>query len=315
MVLVFGSINIDLVARVPRFPGAGETISGSSFAMYPGGKGANQALASARSGSSTRLAGAVGRDAFAEPALALLEEAGVDLAGVARVDQSTGCATILVSDAGENMIASVPGANALADPDAIPDALITRSSTVSLQHEVPVAANEALIGRARRNGSRIVLNASPWRPLTLESLRAIDCLIVNEAEAASLADGFRWPPTPNDLALAATRAIKGLTLVVTSGKRGALAARGDEVLHAEAPRVRAIDTTGAGDAFAGTFIATLDSNAPLADALRRAVAAGSLACTASGAQPSFAKRADVDAMLARIGPVRSQSSQNLTNRK
>ncbi len=307
MVLVFGSINIDLVARVARFPAAGETLSGSSFAMHPGGKGANQALAAARSGASTRLAGAVGRDAFANPALALLEEAGVDLASVARVDRPTGCATILVSDAGENMIVSVPGANALADPTAIPDALITRSSTVSLQHEIPAAANETLILRARRNGSRVVLNASPWRTLTLESLRSIDCLIVNESEAASLADGFNWPAAPNDLALAATRAVKGLILVVTLGERGALVACGNEVLRAEAPRVRVVDTTGSGDAFAGTFIAALDSNAALADALGRAVAAGSLACTAAGAQPSFAKRLDIDAMLVRVGATRSRS--------
>ena len=112
MVLVFGSINIDLVTRVERFPGPGETVSGISFAIYPGGKGANQALASARAGAPTWLAGAVGRDAFAATALALVSEAAVDLAYVARVEQATGCATILVSATGENLIVSVPGANA-----------------------------------------------------------------------------------------------------------------------------------------------------------------------------------------------------------
>lgn len=190
-----------------RFPEPGETVSGKSFAVYPGGKGANQALASARAGAPTRLAGAVGRDAFAAPALALLEKAGVDLAYVVRVDQGTGCATILVSDSGENVIVSVPGANASADAASIPDAVLTRSSTVSLQHEVPDAANRVLIGRARQNGSRVVLNASPWRPLSLDTLYSVDCLIINESEAIALAATFGWPTSPQEIALAATSAL------------------------------------------------------------------------------------------------------------
>ena len=306
MVLVFGSINIDLVSRVERFPDPGETVSGGSFAIYPGGKGANQALASARAGAPTWLAGAVGRDAFADAALALVGEAGVDLAHVARVDQPTGCATILVSDTGENMIVSVPGANASADPHTIPDALLTRSSTVSLQHELPAAANQALIERAHRNGSRIVLNASPWRPVSLETLRSIHCLIVNEHEAAALAADLGWPSSSQDLALAAAAAVGTLTVVATLGEGGALAARGSAFLRVPAPAVRAIDTTGAGDAFAGTFIAALDGGASLDEALRRAVAAGSLACAASGAQPSFPERSAVDSVLEQIGSPASQ---------
>jgi ribokinase len=308
VVLVFGSINIDLIARVERFPVAGETVSGRTFTMHPGGKGANQALASARASATTRLAGAVGRDAFAAPALALLEEAGVDLEYVARVDDATGCAAILVSDAAENMIVSVSGANALANPGTIPDKILTPSSTVSLQHEIPADANRALIDRARRNGSRIVLNASPWRALSLDTLRSVDYLIVNESEATALATTFGWPTRPHDLALAAASAVEHLTMVITSGSQGALAARGRDLLRAYAPSVDAIDTTGAGDAFAGTFIALLDKNAPLPDALRRAVAVGSLACTGAGAQPSYPYPPAVDAILDRVGPVESQCS-------
>jgi ribokinase len=305
MVLVFGSINVDLVSRVERFPVPGETVAGRSFAIYPGGKGANQALASARAGAPTRLVGAVGRDAFAGHALALVGEAGVDLSLVARVDHATGCATILVSKTGENMIVSVPGANASADPGTIPDALLTRSSTVSLQQELPGAANRALVERSRRNGSRVVLNASPWRQLPLEMLRAVHHLIINEHEAAALAQAFGWPSSPHDLALAAATTVGNLTVVVTLGEHGAVAARGSELLRVPAPVVRAIDTTGAGDAFAGTFIAALDRDAPLDEALRRGVTAGSLACAAAGAQPSFPERSSIDSVLARIGPTTS----------
>ena len=300
MVLVFGSINIDLVTRVERFPNPGETVSGISFAIYPGGKGANQALACARAGAPTRLVGAVGRDPFATTALVLVQAAGVDLSLVARVEQATGCATILVSNTGENLIVSVPGANALADPSAIPDALLTRSSTLALQHELPAEANEALMQRARRNGSRVVLNASPWRPLSLDTLCSVDYLVINELEGAALAAACDWPPSPHELALAAAAAIHGLTIIVTLGEHGALAAHGGDVLRVQAPGIHAIDTTGAGDAFGGTLLAALDDDAPLDEALRRAVAAGSLACTAAGAQPSFPERSAVDTILERI---------------
>jgi ribokinase len=198
------------------------------------------------------------------------------------------------------MIVSVPGANASADPGSIPDALLTRGSTVSLQHELPADANQALIERARRNGSRVVLNASPWRPLALDTLHAVDCLIVNELEAAALATDCDWPASPHELALAAAAAIHGLTIVVTLGEHGALAAHGGDMLRVQAPGIRAIDTTGAGDAFGGTLLAALDDDAPLDEALRRAVAAGSLACTAAGAQPSFPQRSAVDTILERI---------------
>jgi ribokinase len=302
VVLVFGSINIDFVSRVERFPSPGETVSGISFAMYPGGKGANQALASARAGAPTRLVGAVGRDAFADAALALLAPAGVDLTDIARVERATGCATIWVSDSGENLIVSVPGANALADPASVPDVLLTRSSIISLQQELPADANDALMRRARRGGSRVMLNASPWRALLPDTLSRIDYLVINEIEAAALASTYQWPPAPRELARRAASAVPSLTIVVTLGSQGALAAHGSEIVHIEAPSVRVIDTTGAGDAFGGTLAAALDDHAPLDEALRRAVAAGSLACSAAGAQPSFPERSAVDMVLKQIRP-------------
>jgi ribokinase len=297
MVVVFGSINLDLVTRVERFPAPGETLSGSEFATHAGGKGGNQALAAARAGAKVQMYGAVGRDAFAAPATALLDAGGVDLHGVATVDAPTGCATILVDAKGENSIVVVAGANAYVDAKAVPDSALASDTLLVLQQEVPVEANATLIARARRLGARIVLNAAPARPLTRESLRQIDVLIVNENEAAALAGTFDCPTLPEAFASAVTSQIAELTVIVTLGAAGALCRVRGESLHIAAPDVNVVDTTGAGDAFVGALAAGLDGGAAIADALRLAVAAGSLACTMQGAQSALPDRARIDALL------------------
>ena len=297
MVVVFGSINPDLVTRVPRLPSPGETLIGSGFASYPGGKGANQALAAARAGAVVRMYGAVGRDAAAASALALLRAGNVDVAGVRAVDAPTGCATVLVDDAGENVIVVVPGANERGDPDAIPDAVLAPGAVLLLQHEVPPSANAALVARAARAGTRIVLNAAPARPLNRELLAMIATLIVNESEAAALAALFGWPAEAGAFAAAAAAAIDGLEVVVTRGAAGAISVRGHDRIHVAAPNVEVIDTTGAGDAFVGAFAAALDAGDDRPKALSIAIAAGSLACTMHGAQPSLPARDAIDALL------------------
>jgi ribokinase len=297
MVVVFGSINLDLVTRVARLPSPGETLIGSGFASYPGGKGANQALAAARAGAVVRMYGAVGRDAAAESALTLLRAGHVDVAGICAVDAPTGCATILVDDAGENAIVVVPGANERVDPGAVPDAILTKEAVLLLQQEVPPLANAALIARAAQAGMRIVLNAAPARPLTAELLAMIDTVIVNESEAAALASMLGWPAEAGAFAAAAAAAIDGLEVVVTRGAAGAISTRRRDQVHVAAPRVEVIDTTGAGDAFAGAFAAALDAGNDRAMALRIASAAGSLACTMHGAQPALPSRDAIDALL------------------
>ncbi|MDQ2964011.1 MAG: ribokinase [Pseudomonadota bacterium] len=298
MVIVFGSINLDLVTRVARFPKPGETIGAESFATYPGGKGANQALAAARAGVAVRLYGAVGTDAFADTALGLLAAAGIDLDGVKRAAAPTGCATILVDARGENCIAVVSGANEIADPEAVPDSVLVPGTLVVLQHEVPARANAVLIARAHRGGARIMLNAAPARPLPIELLRQIDVLVVNQTEAAALAAANGWPTKAQAFA-AAVIAVTAPTfaVVVTLGKEGALAASGNDTMVVQAPDVEVIDTTGAGDAFVGALAAAIDAHAPLPDALRAAVAAGSLACTTAGAQPALPRREAIVAAL------------------
>jgi ribokinase len=283
MVIVFGSINLDLVTRVARFPAPGETVGAESFATYPGGKGANQALAAARAGAAVRLYGAVGTDAFADAALALLAAGGVDLDGVTRAAAPTGCATILVDAHGENCIAVASGANAHADPEAVPDSVLTPGTVVVLQHEVPAHANAVLIARAHRAGARIILNAAPARPLSIELLRQIDVLVVNESEVSASV-----PPAADAPALA---------VVITLGAKGAILRLAGKTVEAIAPRVTVADTTGAGDAFVGAMAAALDACASPADALRHAVAAGSLACTAAGAQPALPDRNAIAALV------------------
>jgi len=297
MVVVFGSINLDLVTRVARFPAPGETLAAESFATYPGGKGANQALAAARAGSTVRLFGAVGHDAFADPALELLIAGGVDLGGVARVAERTGCATILVEAHGENCIVVAAGANARADPDAVPDAALTPATTLVLQHEIPERANAALIARARGLGARIVLNAAPARPLTIELLRQVDVLVVNETEAAALAAPHGWPTSAAAFANSAAAISPRLTIAVTLGSKGAIIGFDGGLFSATPPRLEVVDTTGAGDAFVGALVAALDRRATMRDALGCAIAAGTLACTIAGAQPSLPDRAAIDAML------------------
>ena len=297
MVVVFGSINLDLVTRVPRMPSPGETLIGSGFASYPGGKGANQALAAARAGAVVQMYGAVGRDAAASSALALLRAGSVDLAGVHAVDAPTGCATILVDDTGENAIVVVPGANEKVDPDAVPDAVLTPGAVLLLQQEVPPSANAALAARAARAGTRIVLNAAPARPLNRELLAMLATLIVNENEAAALGPLFGWPGEAGAFASAAAAAIDGLEVVVTLGTAGAISVRGHDRIHVPAPNVQVIDTTGAGDAFVGAFAAALDAGDDRPKALSIAVASGSLACAMHGAQPSLPTRDAIDALL------------------
>ena len=175
MILAFGSINIDIVIAVPMLPKPGETVLGESYRLLPGGKGANQALAAARDGARVMLAGAVGDDAFADAALALLRVGGIDLSLVRTVTQPTGCAIISVAEgSGENLITVASGANGGVTADLVPDALLGPDVTLLLQMELPTAETEQLIARAKARGARIVLNLAPARPIAQDALRSVD---------------------------------------------------------------------------------------------------------------------------------------------
>jgi len=180
VVIVFGSINLDLIFALPRIPRAGETVLGPSTRIEPGGKGANQAVAAARDGATVLFAGAIGRDALSTGTLSLLRLAGVNLDRVTEVDTSTGCATIVVDPQGNNAIAVGSGANLLARAAQVEDRILGCHSTLVLQMEVAPEQTAALIGRARAEGSRIILNLAPAAVLPDPVLRAVDILVVND---------------------------------------------------------------------------------------------------------------------------------------
>ena len=239
MILVFGSINVDLVAPVPHLPQPGETVLGGDYALLPGGKGANQALAARRAGSEVVLAGAIGRDTFASIALSLLRRDGVDTRLVRELDRPTGCAAIMVSAAGENAIAVSPGVNSETRSDWVPDELLDPRTIVVAQMEVPFGETASLIRRARMRGARCLLNLAPALSLDPGLLSEIDLLVTNKREAMTLG------PDPVELARRLRRG-----LVVTRGAAGAIVLLADgSALEVPALSVDPVDTTGAGDTF------------------------------------------------------------------
>ncbi|QAY70081.1 ribokinase [Xylanimonas protaetiae] len=301
-IVVVGSVNADLVARVARHPRPGETVLGVDLAVLPGGKGANQAVAAARLGSDVALVGAVGDDAFAPVALSGLAAAGVDTTAVARVPGPTGIALVTVSDDGENAIVVVPGANGSVSPTTVGEhgPALAAAGVVVLQCELPRATVEAAARAAR---GRVLLNLAPAVALDPDVVRLADPLVVNEHEARGALEvlGAEHPSRPatgrtaDDAAVASALVAAGVrSVVLTLGARGALVAlQGrDGVEHVQAPRVTAVDTTGAGDAFVGALTHRLAAGDRLLDAVRFANRVGAFAATSVGAQPSYPSAGD-----------------------
>jgi len=309
MIVVFGSLNADLVFRVPSLPRPGETVLAPDYAVVAGGKGANQAYAAARAGAPTRMAGCVGDDEFGRVLLSSLSGAGVDTQGVLRRETRTGCAAIAVDAAGENQIAVAAGANQEARAAQVPDDWLTHDTVLVLQMEVPAAENWALIARAKQAGGRVVLNVAPAAPVPPSVLEFVDVLIVNQTEAMVVAEAAGVPETDPIRAIRSLARGFGMTTVVTLGGDGAFACVGDEEWEVPPLKVSPVDTTGAGDAFCGVLAAALDAGLAFTEALRRAGTAGALACTRPGAQIAMADAADIEARLPEAPPVRRATSK------
>lgn len=299
MITVFGSINMDLIATTPRLPKPGETVAGSGFSTAAGGKGANQALAARRAGSTVRMVGAVGGDEFAAPALALLEEAGTDLGAVRRVGGPTGIALILVGGDGENMITVVPGANGMVGEQeaSAAVAVMQPGDFLMLQLEVPAGAVERALNEAKTRGVSSILNIAPLTADAVRLGRMADIVIANETEFELFAGrGVMTAPQRED-ALMQLHRETGQTLIVTLGAEGVIAARDSKLHRAQGLAIEPVDTVGAGDTFCGYLAASLDLGLDFEAALRRAAVAGSLACLKHGAQPSIPTTDEVEPHL------------------
>jgi len=306
MILVAGSANLDFVVRAAHIPAPGETVLGRDFNTFPGGKGANQAVACARAGgAATHMLLALGADAYAVPLEASLQEAGVQTHVVRVKEQATGTAFICVSDDAENAITVAPGANQALRGADLPS--LDGFTHLLLQLETPIEAVTAYAKAARSSGVQVLLNAAPAQRLPAELLALLDVLIVNEGELAVVAD------CSGSMAQCLAR-LEVPCVVVTLGHRGCCARAEGVYSFESAFQVTPIDTTGAGDTFCGVLVAALSQRhnvqQALPQALRRASAAAALACTRLGAQSSIPTQAEVAAFLAtQTAPTEAQDAE------
>ncbi|UOK73687.1 ribokinase [Ancylobacter polymorphus] len=302
MILVFGSINMDLVASVRTIPRPGETVLSPGYRTLFGGKGANQAVAAARMGGHVTMIGRIGRDSFGEACRANLAANGVSVEHLAMSDAPTGCAFITVDEAGENAITVAIGANRTLEAHDLPAGLLGPETVAVMQMEVPLAASLAAARRVKSAGGQVIWNLAPT-PARLERaelrdlLATTDVLVVNEIEAAMAAavlDGATDFKTAAQL-LAAQG---GLACVVTAGGAGAFVATPPAALrHVPAVPVTPVDTTGAGDTFVGVLAGELAVRVELEMALTQACAAASMACLSAGAQDGMPTRAALKTWL------------------
>lgn len=291
MITVFGSINLDLVVAVPRLPTAGETVSGRDHQTFPGGKGANQALAARRAGADVRFIGAVGQDSFAELALLNLREAGVDLSGVRTMAGSTGLALIGIDPAGENQIIVASGTNARVEASWL-EGGFGLGQTLLVQGEVPLVEVTEGARLARDAAGTVIWNPAPVPEGDLSAcLDFAGTVVVNVSEAAEI--GGRLGIAGDTETFALKLAEGGRNIIVTLGADGVLARTPTARYRFASPAVNAVDTTGAGDAFCGALAAALDRKTSFERALKEGAAAGALACTVTGAQSSAPHLEDI----------------------
>ncbi|MBX9750245.1 MAG: ribokinase [Roseococcus sp.] len=289
-VTIFGSAITDLIFRVSTLPRPGETVLGQAGAPLPGGKGLNQAIAAARDGADARFIGCVGDDPNGAMLRAALIAGCVNVAGLRQVAAPSGLACVCVDATGQNQIAVSAGANLHARADQVAE--IAHGATLLMQMEVPPAENARLIARARAAGARVLLNLAPAGPMDRAVLGAVDLLILNEPEAAWL--GQQLGREGDAVAL---HEALGIGIAVTRAERGATVASHAGVVRVPAFEVTVVDSTGAGDAWCGVLAAALDLGMPMELAMRRANAAGALACTRRGAAPAMPDSGALDDLL------------------
>ena len=304
MVVVIGSSNIDLTATVDRLPVRGETVLGQHFVQSFGGKGANQAVAAARAGADVSFLSKLGADANGALMDQHLAAQGLSRKVLLRdADMPTGVAMILVDAEGDNQIVVVPGSNLRLTPDDVRQhaGLIAGARVLLVQMEIPIETVEACLLLAKRQGLITILNPAPACPLPPEFLRLVDILTPNESEACFLTGATNPADAAHRLSTSGAD-----TILVTCGAEGTILSHGEDVTHVPAFVVDAIDSTGAGDAFNGALASALAEGMPIEAAVEVASAAGALATTARGAQPSLPERGQID-RLCRTGTRRART--------
>ncbi len=300
-VFVAGSINMDVVATAERHPRIGDTVTGDAVLYFPGGKGANQAVAAAKLGAPTRLIGRLGKDAFGDELKAFLAAQGVDLSFVQQTSEAhTGTAFITIANA-DNTIVVIPGANALVSAADVAAPVLAKGDIAVSQFEIPLPSISAFLHRARAAGATTILNPAPAIKTGRELLDLVDILILNESELGLLAKTELRDTDDPAVFIEAARSLqtKGKTICVTVGKRGVLAVIEGKPLVIPGHTVKAIDTTGAGDCFVGAVAAQLAAGKSIRDALHYANAAASICVQRMGAAPSMPTAAEVEAVLRR----------------
>ncbi|GLR94702.1 MULTISPECIES: ribokinase [Bradyrhizobium] len=301
-VYVAGSINMDVVATADRHPKVGETVAGRQVLYFPGGKGANQAVAASRLGARTTLIGRLGKDSFGGELKAFLGEQGIDLGYVQETAEAhTGTAIITVAEA-DNTIVVIPGANGLVGADDVEVVPLLAGDVAVSQFEIPLPAIAAFFRRARGAGATTLLNPAPAQAMSRELLALVDILVLNETELGFLAGSGLSESDEAARIIAVARQLQARedqTICVTLGKRGVLALAGREEIAVPGRVVKALDTTGAGDCFVGALAAQLADDVPLRAALAFANAAASISVQRMGAGPSMPTAAEVAAVLPR----------------
>lgn len=305
MIIVFGSINMDLVLSVGHFPEPGETVLSPHYDMMPGGRGANQALAALRAGAKVALVGKTGDDGMGMRIVNGLKRDGVMTSGVAVSDDTpTGMAVVVVtSKDGRNEIIVAAGANTEATADQIPDEILTPSNMLLLQTDMPPAENWTLLERARRQGTTTIVNMAPAIDIPAAAWGQIDYLVLSQLEARQTAQNLGLPDEGDGLWLAHTLAAKGgLTCIVTLGDQGSVAVtrEGETILVSALPLPPEdiVDRTGASDTYCGTLAAGLHGGMALRDAMRMASVASALTCLRRGSQTAMPYLGDIQARLA-----------------
>jgi ribokinase len=298
-VFVAGSINMDVVATAERHPKIGETVAGKELLYFPGGKGANQAVAAAKQGVLTTLIGRLGADNFGKELRTFLAAQSIDLGSVKDTGGAhTGTAIITVANS-DNTIIVIPGANALVNAADVAAASFAKGDVAVSQFEIPLPAISAFFQRARAGGATTILNPAPARAVAPELLALVDILVLNETELGILTGAELGENDEPMYFIEAARPLraKGRTICITLGRRGVLALVGGEAMLIPGRHVKAVDTTGAGDCFVGALAAQLAGNKSIRDALTYANAAASICVQRMGAAPSMPTAAEVKEIL------------------